>query len=302
MGRYLLQGLVSKGIKIKALTRNATRAQGIFSSPNLFWFQGDIQKVKDLENALEGVDSLIINLNALEQVGDKQWQPLHQGLATLLVFARMHQVRHIIFHSMMASHEIPGERIKLKLPVLQQMAERFIANSGISFTNFRTSLFLENFYHRFSSGNQIRIHKVDFKPFQWISAWEFGQMLALAICNPKVLNQTLYLQGEKSCTIPEVARIIARSKPGNPFQVEILDSGFQKFLSLIRPKKAEEMEWLKWVNRVAEFQQAENTWEILGKPKVVPEHFGTMVHPMYEVDGTLSPDYASKQKMALVGL
>lgn len=129
MGRYLLHGLVSSGIKVKALTRNATRAQSIVASTHLQWIQGDIQKVRDLEQVLDGIDSLIINLNSLEQVGDKHWQPLHQGLGTLLVFARMHQVRHIIFHSMEASYRIPEAHVILKLPYLQQLAERFVSTS-----------------------------------------------------------------------------------------------------------------------------------------------------------------------------
>lgn len=77
MGRYLLQGLVSGGIKVRVLTRNSTRAQGIVASPHPQWIQGDIQKVRDLEQIIDGIEYLIINLNALEQVGEKHWQPIH---------------------------------------------------------------------------------------------------------------------------------------------------------------------------------------------------------------------------------
>lgn len=87
--------------------------------------------------------------------------------------------------------------------------------------------------------------------------------------------------------------------PGGSFQVEILEPGFQKILSLIRPKKAEEMEWLQWVHRGAEIQHSEKTWEILGKPKVQAENFSTMVNPLYETELTFLPNYASRYKMSL---
>lgn len=252
------------------MTRNPTKAKGLIPE-GVEWFHGDIQKVGDLEKAFQDVDSLIVNLSSLEQASDKQWQPLHQGLATLLVFARMNQVRHVIFHSLLASHQVVESGFGLKLPELQQIAERFLVNCGIPFSNFRTSVFMESFFHRFRSGRQIRIHKSDEHSLFWVSAFEFGQQLANAICNPMVLNRTLYFQGNRALSLSHAARVFADHSPQGGLEVEILDQGYQKFLSLLRPKKVEEIQWIKLITSVEEKMLAAETWEILGVPTLTLE-------------------------------
>lgn len=279
MGRYILHGLNSSGIQIRAMVRNPQTARFILP-PGVEIIQGDIQRLSDLEKAFDGIDSLFLNLNSIENVEDKHWQPLNQGLSTLLVFARMNSVRHVIFHSTLASHAVKENNSGLKLPMLHRQAERFLANSGLAYTIFRTSLFMENFYHRFRSGNQIRLNPGKNLPIYWLSAFEFGRLVAESICNPQLFNQIFTLQGKEALGIEDAARRFVKTYKSENLEFKCTEGNLHRFFALVRPKKLEESLWTKLVTENPEKQESQVTWNLLGEPTFDFERFIEEIKPI----------------------
>ena len=61
LGAYIIRELTGKGYKVRAISRNAKRPQFIDQSilDKVEWVEGDILDIVSLEDAMDGIDSII---------------------------------------------------------------------------------------------------------------------------------------------------------------------------------------------------------------------------------------------------
>jgi hypothetical protein len=169
-------------------------------------------------------------------------------------------------------------------------------NCGIPFTIFRTSIFMENFYHRFRSGNQIRISEGLSNPQYWLSAFEFGKMVSQSICNPQMVNQVFSIQGKKAIGLEEAARLFVKLYKDETLEVKSSDGNMLRFFSMLRPKKLEEALWMRLITENSERLESQKTWELMGEPQFDFQRFVHEVKPKL----TLNKDLLSKNRLKLV--
>ncbi len=108
LGSYIIKQLVEKGYAVRAIRRNATVPFWISSAifDKVEWIDGDILDVVALEDAMEGIDSIIHSaavVSFIKKDRSNMYQVNVEGTANMVNMAREKKVRRLVHISSVAA-------------------------------------------------------------------------------------------------------------------------------------------------------------------------------------------------------
>jgi putative NADH-flavin reductase len=254
-GRYIIKGLEKGPFHMKAMVRDPKKAEKILGK-DIELVEGNLSRVREIQSALQGVDGLFINLGIGQTETEKDWHPMTDGMKYLLVCAKINEVKHIISHGMLAFSE--GKFGASWRVGLYQQFYNLLSKSGIPFTYFRSSVFMENFQTRFRKGKDIRIHQNTDSPVSLLSASDLGMEMANAFFNPDFFNQSPVVLGKENFFLLDAAKKFVDTFSEEKFRVVNRDSNFFQLLSKLRPGMEEELDWFQQLKSFGEGIFAQN--------------------------------------------
>ena len=164
-----------------------------------------------------------------------------------------------------------------------------IKSSGIAYTIFYPTNFMETLAQRHSAGRLFVMLGRARYPNYWIAGSDFGRQVAKSFTLPQAANQEYYIQGPEPMTYDGAAVRYARALRRSPFVVRVpmfaaqLGGLFSDQLNF----NANIMDTV--LSYPEEFKSAE-TWRDLGKPATTIEQFALAA-------GELTPDYLQRVKI-----
>jgi uncharacterized protein YbjT (DUF2867 family) len=131
-GRHAVAELLERGVRVRALTRDSTRAPSILG-PEVDIVEADLESPEALDSALNGADQVYL------------LAPPHPRLAAMeaavIEAARRAGVRRLVKHSAIDAR--PDARSEVAR--MHFAGERMLAESGLAYTIVRGSMFMQNF-------------------------------------------------------------------------------------------------------------------------------------------------------------
>lgn len=108
MGAYIIRELIDKGYKVRAICRNAKRPQFIDQSilDKVEWVEGDILDIVSLEDAMDGIDSIINSAGFVSFIPSerkKMYQVNVDGTANVMNMALEKKIRRLVHISSVAA-------------------------------------------------------------------------------------------------------------------------------------------------------------------------------------------------------
>ncbi|MCB8922405.1 MAG: NAD(P)H-binding protein [Ardenticatenaceae bacterium] len=190
LGAPVTHQLREAGFAVRVLTRNGAKAAQLFGD-SVEVMVGDPTNRSDLDKALAGCRGVHINLNGRPE----------QIVAELLEkTAAVQGIRHITYISGATVSEETRwfETINYKF-----LAEEAIRRSGIPYTIFRPTWFMESLPMFVQDGRATIIGKQP-TPFHWLSAADYARIVTAVYQQPdRAANQTLILYGPEGMTMLE---------------------------------------------------------------------------------------------------
>tara|TARA_B100000953_G_scaffold191182_1_gene157398 strand:+ start:4338 stop:5309 length:972 start_codon:yes stop_codon:yes gene_type:complete len=142
-GRFVLEGLANKDVRIRALSRNIERASADISG-NYEWVQADVTQPETLVMAFQGSDIIISTIGAKPGKGpDGPESVVYKGVINLVDEAKRAGARHIIYMSSIGAggaENFSTTFLNLfmnKTLKWKSLGEEYMRNSGIDFTIIR---------------------------------------------------------------------------------------------------------------------------------------------------------------------
>jgi len=197
LGEPVARRLAADGHAVRVMSRDRDRAAARFGE-GFEAVGADVEDAESLRDAMEGCTGVHLNLS-----GGGDWDLERRGAEVASRVARELGVRRLTTISGASTCEenawFPGTRAKLA-------AERAIAASGVQFTIFRCTMFMELLPTLVRDGKAMVLGHQPV-PWHWVAGTDYAAMVSKAYATPESAGKTLHVYGPEAWTFEEALRI-----------------------------------------------------------------------------------------------
>ena len=204
-GGVLVRLLSARGVPVRALVRNATRAADLSSLPNVEVVEGDMARPDTLSEPLRGVDRAMLISSSDPAMLEVQ--------SNFIDAARKAGVKHVV----KLSGIMPDIDSPFRFARMHGEAERKLEKSGIAFTHLRAGEFMHAYFRQVPA---IVARGAFFLPMEdariaSIDVTDIAEVAARALTEPGHEGKIYPLTGPDALSMAEVAEKLsaATGKP-----------------------------------------------------------------------------------------
>lgn len=202
VGEPVARHLLADGYHVRLLVRNLAKARGQLGS-GFEYVQGSVEDGKVMKQALSGCTGAHLSLQAgsspeaIEQVE-------HLGAMRVVELAtQQHLTRLTYVSGMFVGAEVGSATLD---DHAKGGVEQALQQSGIAFTIFRPTYFMDNL-PKHLQGKRAMVLGKQSHPLHLVAASDFGRMVSRAFQVPEAANKTFYVQGPGALTLDEALRL-----------------------------------------------------------------------------------------------
>jgi uncharacterized protein YbjT (DUF2867 family) len=268
LGRPVTAALIDAGFKVTALVRDPLAAKRVLPSGTTV-LAADVRDEASLRAGLEGQEGLYLSLSVAPNERQGDFHTEAQGLAHILSAARAAKIARIGYLSALIQDSEDGDW--WVLDVWRQAIAR-IKSSGIPYTIFYPSNFMETLPQRHIMGGALVMTGASHYCNYWIAGRDFGHQVARSFEIAEAANREYAIQGPEPMTYEEAAFRYARSTP-EPLRLVKLPLALIAALGWVSRPMQFNARMMRTVLRYPEEFRAADAWHDLGKPATTIEDF-----------------------------
>ncbi|WP_044210505.1 SDR family oxidoreductase [Flammeovirga sp. OC4] len=273
LGSNITKELIKKGVQVKVVARDVEKAKSLLPEKAEIVY-GDVADKNSLKDALIGTETIYLNLNTTSWNENATFYPEREGIINVVDVCKKLGVNHIMqIVGIDSSHpEFATTGMIYKTNLIRKPAMDHLKNSGLKYTYFHCSVFLDSF-PTFIQGEEFAIIGHHQYPVFFTNTIDLSNNIYNAIGNEKAYNQSFSIQGTEGISFPEAAqRFVDNYNP----KIKVVEYPLDIIQHIGLPSKEDEdfMEHLlTYVEQLKEEQVSEPTWDLLGKPQLSIEDF-----------------------------
>jgi uncharacterized protein YbjT (DUF2867 family) len=203
-GTLIVQALAAQQKQVRALVRNAAKAQQLIDIPGVKVTTGDMAERETLKAALEGVERAILISSANDRMVETQY--------TFIDACKQAGVQHVIkFSGEESQHGYDPQRFRFTRE--HEQIEDYLENSGLQWTHLRPSQFMQVYLREAAAIRQtgelrlplesIRMSPVDLR--------DVAKIGAALLAKGGHQGESLRVTGPEALSMADIAGIISNS-------------------------------------------------------------------------------------------
>jgi uncharacterized protein YbjT (DUF2867 family) len=272
LGTPVVKELYAAGFEVTALVRDEARAKAKLPAA-IALVQGDIQNARALDKLLQGQEALYLSLNLELNARQHDWLPEREGLDIILAAARRNNIQRVGFLSSLVKNYQHQNGFYWWVFDMKEEAITKIKASGIPYTIFYPSAFMDNFESTYRRGNRLLLAGKSHHKMYFISGSDYGKQVARAFSLPQAANKEYVVQGQTGYTADEATLLYRNHYTKEKLQISRAPLGLIKLMGMFSPAALYGYHILLALNSYAEKFEAHETWQELGKPTTSLEEF-----------------------------
>ena len=263
LGEPVARQLQAAGHTIRILSRNVEKAKMKFDD-SFEVVYGDVEQPATLHAAIAGCDGVHISL-AGGPTPESYDRIEHRGTANVVQVAAKLGVQYVTYLSGFSVNET--NRQKNYQTNAKFLAETAVKNSGIPYTIFRATWFMESLPLFIQNGRAIIVGKQE-SFLHWVAVQDYAQMVATAYATLGATNKTLYIFGPEGISMTDAVK---------QYQTTICpEASFSKsptwLISLMaKMTRSAELKdiaiFMKYMEQIKEVGSPEEANQLLGQPQ-----------------------------------
>jgi hypothetical protein len=265
LGKPVTQQLIKAGFEVTIIARDVEKARNIFPEANIIY--GDLEDKISLFEALKGQEVVYLSLHIPQTAKATDFMPETNGLLHLIDAAKKNQIKRIAYLSSLVKDYQGQNGFSWWVFEVKQKAVQILKGSGIPFTIFYPSSFMENFDKGgFMSGNWMNLAGKTEQKMYWISGLDYGNQVAKSFQILSDENREYNIQGLASFTSKvAVGQFISHYKIKR-LKARTIPISLLQFIGKLIPKVHYISKILEALNKYPEKFNSQQTWDELGKP------------------------------------
>jgi putative NADH-flavin reductase len=272
LGRPVVHALSKSGLEISALIRNPNHLPSTLLSPSNL-IEGTMASREDLKRFLYEQDTLYLNLSVKQSEKETDWHTESEGLELLLPLAREAGVKRIVYLSSLIMNYQNMNRFNWWVFDVKQNAVKMIKESGLMYTIFYPSTFMESIANLYKQGPFLLLAGDSKYKQYFIAAHDYANQVLKSIQNNSSENKEYIIQGPEGFTSDEaIAVFINNYQKGKLFTLKA-PLRLIKFYGSFIQKMDYGYHIIEALNNFPEKFDAEISWQELGTPKITLANF-----------------------------
>ena len=177
--------------------------------------KGDVFDIASLEAAMAGQEIVYLNLSVAQSSKKNEPQPEREGINNIIEAAKKTSIKRIVYLSSLIKNYEGMNGFKWWAFQIKQAAVNAIKKSGLNYSIFYPSTFMECLDKQMLQGTRIMLAGKSEAPMWFIAAKDYGVQVAWAMKKAGDSNQEYVVQGLDPYTSDEAAKVFienAKSK------------------------------------------------------------------------------------------
>lgn len=272
LGKPVTLAMLQAGFTVRIVARNVAGAKKQFPGAEIV--AGDLQNPDSLTTAFQGMDAVYLNLSVLQTEKQTDFHAEGEGVTNVLKAAKAAGIGRVGYLSSLVMRYQGMNGFNWWAFDVKQQAVQQIKASGIPYSIFYPSSFMESMLHNQRQGNNVLIiGKSDIKPW-YVAASDYGKQVVKAFQIAKAdQNQEYVIQGPEAITQLEAADRFVAAYKKESLKVQTLPSLVLKLSGFFSAPANYGWHITEAINKYPETFEAAKTWEELGKPTTTVEQF-----------------------------
>jgi uncharacterized protein YbjT (DUF2867 family) len=195
-GGALVRLLSAKGVPVRALVRNLTKAESLASLPNVEIVQGDMGRPESLSESLQGVDRAMLISSSDPYMLEVQ--------SNFIDAAAKAGVRHVV----KLSGIMPEIDSPFRFARMHGEIERRLELSGMAFTHLRAGEFMHAYFRQVPGmvANGVFVRPMEDARIASMDVGDIAEFAATVLTSPGHEGKIYPLTGPESLSMAEVAQ------------------------------------------------------------------------------------------------
>ncbi len=265
LGMPVAKELLKAGFELTLLARDEKKMQKIFPGAKIF--KGDIMDQASLEKAFTGQQTVYMNLSVNQSSRQNDPQPERNGVINIIAAAKVAGIRRISCISSIIKNYQGMKGFNWWSFSMKNNAIELIKSSGIAYSIFYPSTFMETLDKQMKQGNKLMLAGKSIAPMWFVAAEDYGKQVVKAFQIAGDKNQEYTIQGTAAYTFDEAAKIFLANYSSS-LKIMKAPIGLLKFLGIFSPKMKYTANICDALNNYPEKFESEKTWIDLGKPTI----------------------------------
>ncbi len=267
LGLPVTRALVEAGFEVTALVRNLDKARDVLPS-GVAVVEADVRDVESLRCGLAGQDAVYLSLSVAPSEAPGDFHTEEQGLENILAAARDAGVGRIAYLSALV-HDTDDRWWVIDI---WRKAIARIKASGIPYTIFYPSNFMETLEQRHVVGKRMMMLGRAKHPNYWIAGDDYGRQVAKAFALPAAAGREYVIQGPEAMSYDEAAERYVEAA-GRGLKIVRLPLWLARLGGLFSRELDFNARIMHAVLNYPETFKAQETWDELGAPTTTIEAY-----------------------------
>jgi len=263
LGKPVALELLRAGFPVTFLARDVEKMQKLF--PKAAVVKGDVFDIDSLEKAMTGQEIVYLNLSVAQSSKKNEPQPEREGVNNIIEAAKKTSVKRIVYLSSLIKNYEGTNGFKWWAFEIKHAAVNAIKKSGLNYTIFYPSTFMECLDKQMLQGTRIMLAGKSEAPMWFIAAKDYGVQVAWAMKKAGDTNQEYNIQGLEPFTSDEAAKVFTENVKS---KIKIMRAPLAplKYLGIFNQRMNYAYHICEALNKYPEKFESQNTWDELGKP------------------------------------
>jgi hypothetical protein len=264
LGKPVALELISAGFDVTLLARDVNKMQQLF--PDTKIIKGDVFDKASLKKAFAEQDIVYLNLSVDQSSKKNDLQTEREGIANVIAVIKETGIKRMSYLSSLVKNYEGMNGFNWWSFDIKHKAVDAIKSSGIAYSIFYPSTFMECIDQQMLRGNKLMIVNGSLAKMWFVAAKDYGKQVAKAFQISGNKNQEYVIQGENGYDWNESAKIFLRHYK-KPVKTMTLPLGILKFLGNFSQKMNYAARICDALNKYPEKFESYQTWNDLGKPQ-----------------------------------
>lgn len=265
IGRPVTRALIDAGFTVTLLARNPEKAAALF--PGATVKKGDVFDPISLLLALEGQDAVYVSLSPTQTARPRDRMPEREGIDHILAAAQHTGIRRIALLSSLVQNYNGRNGFRWWIFDIKQAAVEKVKRSGIPYSIFYPSTFMECFDQMLMKGNRILLAGHSEMPMYFIAASDYAKQVVRSFELLTNENKEYTIQGPEAYTWQEAAQVFLQHYSRKRLRPLTMPLGIFKVLGKVIPFVDYGARISEALNRYPESFEGRDTWDALGTPE-----------------------------------
>jgi len=264
LGKPVARAMLEAGHTVTVFGRDEEKLRRLYPSATVFI--GDVFDKDSLHQVMQGQEVVYMNLSVAQRSSSKDPQPEREGIDNIIAAARQTGIQRLINISSLVHRYNGMNSFRWWAFDIKQAAVAKIKASGIPFTIFYPSTFMETYPYQMMQGKKIAMLGRSEAPMWFIAAGDYAGQVVRSLALPGQGNREYSIQGPEAYTFSEANKIFIENYTRARLSLMKAPMGLVKFFGHFSQKMNYGWHICEALNKYPEQFESEQTWNELGKP------------------------------------